>query len=149
MTTPSQHRNAITARDVALVAAGGAVGTLTRAALTEVSGEAGGLPIGIFVANISGAFLLGLLLQTLGSAVAGRLRRLRLLLGTSRRLRLLVGTGVLGGYTTYSALTVDAAQLVLDERLQAAIGYAVGSVVLGVLASWAGILLARTWTARR
>lgn len=139
MTTSSEHRNAITAHDVALVAVGGAVGTLARAALTAISGEAGGLPLGISIANISGAFLLGLLLQTLGSVVAGRRRRLRLLLGS----------GVLGGYTTYSALTVDTAQLVLDERLSAAIGYAVGSLVLGVLASWAGILLARTWTARR
>src|SRR5699024_11239433 len=57
------------------------------------------LPVGTFLANISGAFLLGLLVESLSRRGADHGRR--------RDLRLLLGTGLLGGYTTYSALAND------------------------------------------
>ncbi|MBD8705007.1 CrcB family protein, partial [Frigoribacterium sp. CFBP 13712] len=49
-----------------------------------------------------------------------------------------IGTGVLGGFTTYSALAVDTATL-LGDALPIAVAYGAGSVVLGAVASWAGI----------
>ena len=89
----------------------------------------------LLIVNITGALLLGILLEAL--AVRGPDR------GGRRRLRLLLGTGVLGGYTTYSLLAADVAGLLLDGRIAVALGYGVGSIVLGILAAWAGILLAR------
>jgi len=84
----------------------------------------------ILLINVVGAFALGLLLESLVRRGPDAGRR--------RDLRLLVGTGVLGGFTTYSALAVDTATL-LGDALPIAINYGVGSVVLGAVASWVGI----------
>ena len=81
--------------------------------------------------NIGGSFLLGFvldLLPRLGPDTGGR-----------RVLRLFVGTGVLGGFTTYSALATDAASLTSDGLPLAGLGYALVSVILGVLAAAAGM----------
>jgi CrcB protein len=59
--------------------------------------------------------------------------------GRRRRLRLLLGTGVLGGFTTYSALATETGLLLTDGRAGAALLYALGTVIVGALASWAGI----------
>ena len=120
-------------RYLALVAAGGAVGTAARAAITLVVEPVGGFPVAIFGINVVGAFVLGALLQALalrGPDTGGR-----------RTVRLLVGTGVLGGFTTYSALSADSAQLLTDGGLGLALVYGLTTVVVGGLASWAGILL--------
>lgn len=119
-------------RDVALVAAGGVVGTAAREALALGVPAAGGVPWAILVANLSGALLLGLLVGALaarGPETAGH-----------RRVRLALGTGVLGGYTTYSALAADTAGLLgTDPAL--AVAYGLGSVVLGVALAAAGLLV--------
>lgn len=128
-------------RAVGLVAAGGAVGTLGRHVLDALVGDVAGLPLGILVVNLTGAFLLGVLIEALALRGPDRGRR--------RDLRLLLGTGVLGGYTTYSLLAADVAGLVLDQRVLAALGYGGVTVVVGGLASWAGVLAARVHGGRR
>jgi CrcB protein len=120
---------------VLLVVAGGVVGTTLRLLVTAAVPDAGGLPIDILVVNLVGAFALGLLLEVL--ALRGPDT------GTRRRVRLLVGTGVIGGFTTYSALATDTSLLVDSDRLLAAAAYALGTVVLGAVASIAGILVGR------
>ncbi|WP_291042226.1 CrcB family protein [Herbiconiux sp.] len=120
---------------VLLVVAGGVVGTTLRVLVTAAVPDAGGLPIDILVVNLVGAFALGLLLEVL--ALRGPDT------GTRRRVRLLVGTGVIGGFTTYSALATDTSLLVDSDRLLAAAAYALGTVVLGAVASIAGILVGR------
>lgn len=122
-------------RGVALVVVGGAAGTLARYGLDMLIGSAAGLPLGIFVINVTGAFLLGVLIEMLALSGPDRGRR--------RDLRLLLGTGLLGGYTTYSLLATDIASLAFGRHIVEAIGYGLATVLVGTLASWAGILVAR------
>ncbi|HLS26414.1 MAG TPA: CrcB family protein [Beutenbergiaceae bacterium] len=127
-------------RGIGLVALGGTVGTLARYLLDALIGDTAGLPLGIFIINITGAFLLGVLIESLALGGPDRGRR--------RDLRLLLGTGLLGGYTTYSLLASDIAALLIGHHIAEALGYGLATVLLGSLASWTGILTARTRRAR-
>lgn len=127
-------------RGIGLVALGGTVGTLARYLLDALIGDTAGLPLGIFIINITGAFLLGVLIESLALGGPDRGRR--------RDLRLLLGTGLLGGYTTYSLLATDIAALLIGHHIAEALGYGLATVLLGSLASWTGILTARTRRAR-
>lgn len=118
-----------------LVVGGGVVGTTLRVLVSGAVPDAGGLPMGILVVNLVGAFALGILLEVLALRGADT--------GVRRRVRLLVGTGVIGGFTTYSALATDTSLLVDTDRLPAAAAYALGTVVLGAAASLSGILIGR------
>ena len=91
------------------------------------------VPIATFGINVIGAFLLGVLLEFLADRSPDT--------GWSRRIRLGVGTGGLGGFTTYSALATETA--ILASHPGRAIGYAIGTVILGAAASVAGIWLSR------
>jgi CrcB protein len=117
-----------------LVWLGGALGTTARYLLSEATPALSQRPLVTFLINIGGAFLLGVLLTGLaraGSDQAGR-----------RALRLFAGTGFLGGFTTYSALAVDAAGLLDAGAVELAVAYALGTVLLGAAASMAGIAVA-------
>jgi CrcB protein len=119
---------------VLLVALGGAAGTAARYGISLVVPTAWQLPLPTFTVNVTGAFLLGLLLESI--ARRGRDE------GVRRTLRLLVGTGFMGGFTTYSTLAVDATGLLRDGRIAEGIGYGIATVVVGLAASVGGILLA-------
>jgi CrcB protein len=115
---------------ILIVVLGGMVGVAAREGLV-LAFPYDDVPWVIGAINIGGAFLLGFLLDLLprlGPDTGGR-----------RALRLFVGTGMLGGFTTYSALATDAASLTSDGLPVAGLGYALVSVVLGVLAAAAGI----------
>ena len=121
---------------IALVAVGGAAGSIARHGVEQLLGTSAGLPVGTLTVNLVGAFVLGVLLEVLatrGSDVSHR-----------RAARLLVGTGFLGGFTTYSALAVEADGLLRDGRVALALFYVLTTVVVGLLASLAGVLCART-----
>lgn len=124
----------------ALVAAGGAFGTAARTLLDMAlpsPAVAPWLPSGVLTANLTGAFLIGLLASLLSGLRSDDPAR--------RRLRLLLGTGVLGGYTTYSALALDTSVGLLSGSGSAAAHaalYASGSVVAGVAACGLGVALA-------
>ena len=118
-------------RYLALVFAGGTVGTALRELLAISVPPVAGVAVVLVGINIVGAFLLGLLLETLTRRGPDEGRR--------RELRLLLGTGVLGGFTTYSALATDTSLLLADNRLGTALLYALGTVLVGALASWSGI----------
>ena len=114
-----------------LVAAGGALGTAGREALSLAHpAAAGGFPVTTFLINAVGAFLLGFLLEYLTRGGPDE--------GHRRSLRLLLGTGVLGGFTTYSALATDTAVLTSGST-GLAFGYAAATLVVGVVASTVGI----------
>lgn len=106
-------------------------GTLARFGLAGVLPVPAGLPLGIFLINITGAFALGLLLEALAQRGPDEGRR--------RALRLLVGTGFLGGFTTYSALAVDSALLFGSARAVEGLAYLAVSVLVGLVATGAGI----------
>ncbi|SDR76370.1 CrcB protein [Friedmanniella luteola] len=118
-------------RSVGLVFVGGAAGTAVRALAAAAVPPRSGVPVTVLVVNVVGAFLLGLLLQRLQHAGRDDGRR--------RDLRLLLGTGVLGGFTTYSALAVDTAGLAADGRAGAAALYGGGTLVLGLAAALLGL----------
>ena len=120
-------------RYLALVALGGTVGTALRQLLSLSVPSLAGVPVMTMGINLSGAFLLGVLLNVLMHRGPDEGRR--------RHLRLLLGTGVLGGFTTYSALASDAFLLLSHGRLIPALLYAFGTLFGGAIASWAGITL--------
>lgn len=120
---------------ILLVALGGTGGTATRYAIDNLIGTGDGFPMATFLINLSGALLLGVLLEAFalrGSDVGHR-----------RRFRLLLGTGFLGGYTTYSALAVESDSLLRGGPPWQAIVYPLVTVFLGLCASIAGIAVAR------
>lgn len=121
--------------DLGIVAVGGAAGSLARALIALAVGDTGDVPLATFGTNVLGAFLLGALVESL--------TRLGSDDGRWRTVRLLLGTGVLGGFTTYSLLAVDAAQLMLEGRVWIALGYGAATLVLGGAASWLGVLSGR------
>ncbi len=117
---------------LALVFAGGTAGVLARELLILAIPDAGGVPLAVLLANVLGSFALGALLETLAAAGEETASR--------RALRLLFGTGLLGGFTTYSAL-VQSVVLMLDgAAVGLALGYGLGSLIAGVLAAWIGVL---------
>ncbi len=118
-------------RLVALVAAGGAVGTAVRALVAAALPAGDGWPWATWTVNVTGAFLLGMLLEHLARTGPDDGRR--------RDLRLLVGTGALGGYTTYSTLALDAVTLASDGAAGTAVLYGTTTLVLGVAAAAAGM----------
>ena len=117
----------------AVVAAGGAVGGLARYGLNEALPQAtSGFPWSTFVENVSGCALLGALLVYLLEVRA-----------PSRYLRPLLGVGVLGGFTTFSAYTAELRELLLAGRAPLALAYLAASLLAGLLATVAGISIAR------
>ena len=119
---------------VGVVVIGGALGSGARYGVSHLLPTQDGFPVGTFVENVVGAFLLGLLLETLLRAGAED--------RTRRMLRLGLGTGVLGGFTTYSALALEVERLWARGEMGLALGYGLGSVVLGTFTATLGIVLA-------
>ena len=113
---------------------GGALGTAIRYGLTLAFPGSGQATGAILAINLVGAFCLGYLLEALGRRGDD--------VGTRRTVRVLVGTGVLGGFTTYSTLATNVVELLGSGRIWTGIGYALLTVVVGVVASGAGILVA-------
>jgi len=121
-------------RSFALVAVGGAAGTLARHGIAEALDADRLFPLATFLVNITGSFALGALLAAL---------LVRDHSAPANRLRLLLGTGFLGGYTTYSALAVETNTLLRGDHVALGLTYAAGSVVAGLLAAYAGVAAAR------
>jgi CrcB protein len=134
-TTRTGPTERLSGADIVLVAAGGAVGTGLRFGLTLSVPPVHGLPMTILIVNVVGALVLGLLLESLAELGPDH--------ALSHRLRLGVGTGVLGGFTTYSTLAVDGVTLALTSPA-VALAYGLGTVILGAVASIAGIAAARS-----
>ncbi len=124
---------------IAAVAFGGLLGAPVRYGLGVVfPAAAGGWPATTFAINVVGAFALGWLLEALTRSGPDA--------GWRRQVRLCVGTGVLGAFTTYSTLALDVALLARDRHPWTALGYGLGSVVLGLVATALGIA-AGAWSA--
>ncbi|MDN5687246.1 MAG: CrcB family protein [Brachybacterium sp.] len=118
---------------LALVALGGAAGTACRAGLNTAIPDVGGVSSTILLINVLGAFLLGLLLDSLARRGPDQ--------GGRQRMRLLLGTGFLGGFTTYSTLATHTA-LLGGGSPAVGIAYGLTTVLAGGLATWAGIAVA-------
>lgn len=117
------------------VGGGGALGALLRYLVGGLFLERFGpsFPYGTLFINVSGSFLIGVVIQL----------ELARAPGATPLVRLLLATGVLGGYTTFSAFSYEIVALLTKNALGAAALYAVGSVVIGLVACLAGVALAR------
>ena len=117
-----------------IIALGGALGAVSRFLLGNGLSRALGsaLPYGTFVINIVGCFAMGLLMTIIVD---------REMIPAAWRLFLCVG--FLGGFTTFSSFGYEALMLLTEGRMLAALAYAGGSVVLGLVAAGAGVLCAR------
>ena len=123
------------ALDVFWVGMGGGAGSLLRWWIGRLVGEkySGNFPLATFLINISGAFVIGFLSISFGVEWHDRFGDFL----TSGIL-----TGVLGGYTTFSSMQLDAVKLAKNRYRGAAIIYLLGSVVIGLLAAGLGAKLA-------
>ncbi len=86
-------------------------------------------PYGTLTVNIIGCFLIGVVF-----GIAERS-------GLSNEWRLFLATGVLGGFTTFSAFSYESISMIRDGQAGPALLYIASSVVLGLLATWAGMVL--------
>lgn len=116
--------------NLALVALGGALGSLARYGVGVAAARWFGLafPWGTLVVNVLGAFAMGVLAARLGPEQVGQ--------------RLLLGVGLLGGFTTFSAFSIETVRL-MQQRLDLAMLYVMGSLVFGVSACWLGLGIGR------
>jgi len=116
-----------------LVFVGGGAGALVRylVSLGVGSSWSGAFPLGTFLINLTGCFLIG--------ALAGASERLLV----DARLRLFLQTGVLGGYTTFSSFGLETVQLAHRGEWGTALVYVLGSNLLGLGLAFAGYWLAR------
>lgn len=118
-----------------LVAAGGATGAVMRYLLGQQALRAlgSGWPYGTLAANVLGGLLMGAL------AAALTLRG-----GPDQeKWRLLLAVGVLGGFTTFSAYSLEIAMMIERRAYLQAATYSLGSVVLSVAGLFVGLILVR------
>jgi CrcB protein len=118
------------------IAVGGAMGATLRHFMNMFIGRIAGdgFPWHTMLINISGSFVMGLLV----SLMAVRWN-------VSNEMRAFLTTGILGGYTTFSAFSLDFALLVERKAYLLAGAYALGSVVLSLVAIFAGLALAKAF----
>ena len=119
-----------------LVALGGAIGAggrhLVNLAALRAFGPA--FPVGTLAVNVLGGLLMGLLAGYFALKYEGG----------GQGLRLFLATGILGGFTTFSAFSLDAVLLWERGAIGAAIFYVLASVVLSILALLLGLAMMRS-----
>jgi len=117
---------------VGLVAIGGGLGTAARYWVSlAFPTTTGRWPVGTFLVNMVGAFVLGALLEGLARRGPDARRR--------QQARLLIGTGFCGALTTFSTLAVESDLLVRSHDSGLALAYAAGSLAGGLLVTALGI----------
>lgn len=119
------------------IAAGGAGGAIARYLLGSLVAArwSGSFPLGTWLINISGSFVIGLFLAlntARGEFQTGGLNW-----------RLLIAVGFLGAYTTFSTFEHETLQLIENERFITALHYILSSVVSGLVAVRLGTILGR------
>jgi CrcB protein len=135
MTRETDSKGRVTVvSEVLYVAAGGAIGAGLRygvgAWMTERAN--GSFPWHTLLVNVSGAFLLGVLMAAIGDRGGG-----------PSPWQLFAGVGLLGGYTTFSTFSYESITLLQEGAMAAAAGYVVGSLVLGLAAAGLGVMVGR------
>jgi fluoride exporter len=119
-----------------VIALGGAIGALGRFGLaTAWPNRAGQFPWATFVTNVSGCFLIGVLMVLITEVWSAH-----------RLVRPFLGVGVLGGYTTFSTYTGEVQQLISAGAARTGLLYLGGTLVAALVAVYLGITLTRLLT---
>lgn len=118
-----------------LVAVGGGLGAVARYAVgVQATRNFGtGWPYGTFTVNVLGGLCMGLLAGVLAHRGGA----------DQERWRVLLGVGVLGGFTTFSAFSLEMALMIQRKQVVTAAVYASASTGLAITALFAGLLIAR------
>ncbi len=119
---------------ILLVGAGGALGSVLRylVGLWMLQRAGPAFPWGTLFVNVTGSVLIGFLAEFIMHKM-----------GASPEMRVFLITGVLGGYTTFSAFSLDAITLLEHGQTMSGLAYIVASVGLSMLAVFAGLALMR------
>ncbi len=130
----------MSAQSLAIVFLGGGLGSALRFALVSlIKPSAPDFPLGTLAVNLLGCALIG--------ALAGALQESPL--GRSSTLWLLLAIGVLGGFTTFSALAIETVDMLRDGRNGSAVAYVLLSNVGGLMLAAAGWWVAQLLTPAR
>lgn len=118
-----------------MVGIGGFIGAIARFVLGSYIGNRLGsrFPYGTFVINISGSFLIGVILTVLAERTTA-----------SPNWRYLVPIGFIGAYTTFSTFEFETLRTAQDGQMTMAFLNVILSVVVGFIAVWAGAIAGRT-----
>lgn len=121
-------------KNLLLVFIGGGIGSVLRYALSHAINRStvSPFPYGTFAVNAIGCFLIGFIVFY--TARFGDL---------AEQWRFLLATGLCGGFTTFSAFSLENALLLNDQRILLFLAYTIGSVAIGILATYGGLLLAK------
>lgn len=123
---------------LAIIAVGGALGSLARWGLGEAFATGrGGFPWATFAENVTGGFVLGVLMVFVIDVWP-----------PSRHVRPFFGVGVLGGFTTFSTYVLDTRTLIAAHHELLAATYLFATLAAGLAAVWLGIAVARLVIAR-
>ncbi len=122
----------LSAQSLLAVASGGALGAASRYAVVVFCAQVLGssFPWGTLAVNVVGSLLMGVMFKWF--LVSGEL---------SENLRLFLTTGFLGGFTTFSAFSLDAVGLVQQSAYSLSLLYVMASVIASVLALWFGFIV--------
>ena len=115
-----------------IVAAGGALGAVARYGVGRLL-PAGGWPWGTLAVNVVGGLVMGLLTGWLAFRDGAQ----------SESIRLFAAVGVLGGFTIFSAFSLETALMIERRQFATAGGYVAASVVLSIAALFLGLMVAR------
>ena len=118
---------------IAAVALGGGIGSVARYFVAQIQSPIWtGFPYGIFLVNVSGGFVMGVLVELMA-----------LKFSVSPEVRAFLTTGIMGGYTTFSTFSLESALLIQKGAIATASAYVVGSALLSILALFCGLWLVR------
>jgi CrcB protein len=121
-------------KNLLIVGFGGASGSMLRYAVQKVFNvhSAAAFPTGTLLVNIAGCFLIGILWSIVSRS-----------LSWNEEMKLLLMTGFCGGFTTFSAFTLEGIGLLKESKTSLFIIYITASVVGGLLATFIGIRIAK------
>ncbi len=123
-------------KQILLVGLGGGIGSIFRflTSVFAVRYAVYGFPLGTFIANILGCFVLGICAGIFGRTPA-----------ENETLRLLFITGFCGGYTTFSTFASENIQLLQQQNYTLLVIYTLTSLLVGFLAVAIGLTLGKAW----
>ena len=122
-------------KNLLFIGIGGFIGSIARYLIgnpLNIS-TASSLPIGTLLVNIIGSFIIGLIIGL----------DHRFLLPSPWKLFLT--TGVCGGFTTFSAFSIETVGLLQEQKIGVALLYSGSSLIAGLLACWIGLIIARAF----